>query len=250
MTSRARSGAGLLLALLVALQAACGDDEGGAAGSGTLGAFTTENAVGRAGTYYLPSGYAGEALPVVVYFHGTDGNGLVVTRELVRLADSERFLVVAPDSRVSPDGRFAWEVGNAPLSRTADYQHAQALLAELEAMDGVAVDWENGLAAGHSGGAAMAPYLATNDSRFDAYAVLHGGVVPGGIGLHEVRGWFSTGDADELRTPEHVESWVEYMRDEVGFEDVTLRVYPGGHQVGATERRELVEWWLGSAEGE
>jgi predicted esterase len=99
------------------------------------------------------------------------------------------------------------------------------------------------LAAGHSGGASSAPWIASNEQRFTAFAVLHGGVVEGGIGDHVVPGWFSTGESDTVRPPEHVQGAMEYMEG-LGFDELSLHLYPGGHGLIDEELDGLIAWWL------
>lgn len=206
------------------------------------GALATTNSIGRAGAYYLPGGYAGATLPMLVAIHGTGGSGSVMVAAFRALADERRFLVVAPDSRRSPAGEFTWEVGTRPGEVSEDYRHALACADEVGAMPSVSVDRGRVLIAGFSGGASMAPYLATNDDRFGAFAVLHGGVFPGGLGAHAARGWISTGESDSIRTAEAQRRHESDLRA-AGL-DVTARTFPGGHGLGEAELRGLVDWWL------
>ena len=117
-----------------------------------------------------------------------------------------------------------------------------ACIAELAA-GGVSIDPKRVLVAGHSGGGSSAPYLATNEEPFTAFAVLHGGAFPGGFGKRRVRGWFSTGSNDTIRSPDDVRSAYEESRSPgSAFE---MHVFEGGHAIGDEERRAVVAWWLG-----
>jgi predicted esterase len=98
--------------------------------------------------------------------------------------------------------------------------------------------------AGHSGGASSAPWLATNEEPFTAFAVLHGGAFPGGFGHRRVRGWFSTGSADPIRPPDMVTRAYETSRGPGS--PYEMHVFPGGHDLGEQERRALIAWWLGA----
>jgi predicted esterase len=229
-----------IVPLLLALgsMTGCGD-----AVTGTFGLLSAENSAGRTGAYYLPPDYETGSNAVVLLYHGTNGNGAYMIRQFAPVALANDLILIAPDSRVAPTGEFSWEVGTAPGSQTEDYQHAIACLEEVLAIPDVRATPGRMLAAGHSGGASSAPYVATNDRRFNAFAVLHGGVLPENLGPNVIPGWFATGEMDELRTPDHVEAQADSVRD-LGFEDVTFTVYPGGHQVSATERAQLIAWWL------
>jgi predicted esterase len=77
---------------------------------------------------------------------------------------------------------------------------------------------------------------------FTAFAVLHGGTFPGGFGKRRVRGWFSTGRQDSVRSPDTVRGAYEEARGPGSpFE---IHVFEGGHGIGDEERRAVVAWWL------
>ena len=210
---------------------------------GTAGTLTTKNSAGRSGAYFLPSGYVGRALPLLVAIHGTNGSGEAMVRSFRETAEREKFLLVAPDSRFAPDGQASWEVGDHAGEVTPDYLHVKACVAEVLAMPGVHLDPTHVLIAGHSGGGSTAPYVATNEEPYTAFAVLHGGVFASGLGKRSVRGWFSTGKSDGMRGPTGVQEAASRAKG-AGVAEVEYRVYPGGHDVGEQELRELLEWWL------
>jgi phospholipase/carboxylesterase len=204
----------------------------------------TTNSFGRSGAYYIPTASAakGGPLPILVFLHGTGGNGDGGIRAFRSLADERGFAILAPESGVAPDGRITWEVGDHPGEVTADRRHVMACLAELLSIGGFTLDPRRVLVAGHSGGASSAPYLATNEEPFSAFAVLHGGAFPGGFGRRSVRGWFSTGSQDPLRPPDMVTRAYEAARGpSIPF---AMHVFAGGHDLGEEERRALIAWWL------
>jgi phospholipase/carboxylesterase len=207
-----------------------------------LRTLTTRNAAGRSGVAFLPRQHSASPRPLLVLFHGTGGSGSAILGAFRDLAERRGVVVVAPDSGRSPDGVWNWQVGDAPGEVTADKRHATACIDEVLALPGVRIDSAYVLAAGHSGGASSAPYLASNDSRFGAFAVLHGGIFPGGLGANRVRGWFSTGASDTLRTPELVRQAALSSAAVTG--PVTLRTFAGGHELSAAEMQDLMEWWL------
>jgi len=211
---------------------------------GIIGRLKTANAAGRTGAYYLPSDYAAAPRPLLVIFHGQGISGSVVLPLLYDESEREKFIVVAPDSGLTPTGLATWSVPDAPGDVGADHAHIRACIDEVLAMPGVRVDGARTLVAGHSAGGSSAPYEATVDRFFTAFAVLHGGVFPGGLGpVVNVRGWFSTGTDDTFRPPAGVRDAAERAR-RAGLSHVEYHEFPGRHGVGAPELYALVEWWL------
>jgi poly(3-hydroxybutyrate) depolymerase len=156
-------------------------------------------------------------------------------------AEHEGFVVVAPDSRIEK----GWEVPDHPGETTEDADHIRDCVDEVRAMPDVRIDETRTLVAGHSAGGSTAPYLASTDALYTAFAVLHGGAFPGGLGPRRVRGWFSTGDSDPLRPAARVASDAAAVRA-AGFDDVTFRTFHEGHGVGSEELADLLKWWLGA----
>lgn len=209
------------------------------------GVLAATNSVGRKGAFYLPGGYAEQRLPLLVALHGSGGGGGGMVDLFRAAAERERFIVVAPDSRISPTGQPSWQVPDGPGDGpTEDHGHIRRCVDEVLDMPGVRVDIERVLVAGHSGGASTAPYEASVDELYRAFAVLHGGVFAGGLGPRRPRGWFSTGSSDSMRPPRGVREAADQVR-RVGFADVVYREFPEGHEVGGEEVRAVVEWWLG-----
>jgi predicted esterase len=137
---------------------------------------------------------------------------------------------------------FTWRVGDHPNDFSTDYTHVAARLKELEARTDVIIDHDRVLAVGFSGGGSSAPYLASNTEPYGAFAVLHGGVFIGGCGPRRVRGWFSTGVGDNIRTADHVAEQSRIMLN-AGF-DVVFSTYPGDHEMSGAETKAVVAWWL------
>jgi poly(3-hydroxybutyrate) depolymerase len=212
--------------------------------AGTAGILATKNSAGRSGAYFLPSGYEGRPLPVLVMLHGTASSGAASVMALHESAEKRKFIVIAPDSRIAPNGLASWQVPDKPGDTTDDYPHIRACVEEVRAMPGVVFDASRTLVAGHSGGASSAPYVASSDDFYGAFAVLHGGVFPSGLGPRRVRGWFSTGEQDPMRPPAGVAAARDAV-DKMGFGPLEYRTYPEGHEVGPDELRELLDWWLG-----
>jgi poly(3-hydroxybutyrate) depolymerase len=159
-------------------------------------------------------------------------------------AEREGFLVVAPDSRFAPNGPPSWEVPSRPGETTPDADHIRRCVGEVMRMPGVRIDDSRTLIAGHSGGGSTAPYMASTDDLYTAFAVLHGGAFPSGLGPRRVRGWFSTGETDTLRPVSRVAADAASVRA-VGFDQLAVRTFPGGHEIGPEELHALLRWWLG-----
>jgi len=213
---------------------------------GTERTIVATTQTGRNGAYYLPSNYESEALPLLVILHGTNGKGSFMVLRLRGFADRERFIVVAPDS-VNPAG--VWAVGQRPDEVTEDYRHVMGCLREVMAGPGVRVDPAHVLIAGYSVGGSVAPYLASHEDAFTAFAVLHGHVVPAGIGARRVRGWFSAGDRDRRRTVEQVRVAAEHIARREQFAEIETRVFASDHTLGDEELSALVAWWLRDGRG-
>lgn len=203
--------------------------------------LATTNSIGRSGAYYVPRQHA-ERIPLLVFLHGTGGSGASAIPAFRDLADKEGFGVLAPDSGASPSGALTWQVGQRYGEVTDDRRHVMACLREMVEREHLVLDPAHVLVVGHSGGGSSAPYLATNEEPFTAFAVLHGGSFPAGFGGRQVPGWYSTGSGDTIRTP----SMVQAASDEAkkAGERVEMRTFPGGHELGAEELAALVKWWL------
>lgn len=209
--------------------------------AGEVRPLQARTSTGRQGAYYLPGDDRGQSRPLLVFLHGTGGKGSAVVGRLRALADREGFIVAAPDS-VSVAG--VWLVEQRGREATEDHRHVMDCAREVLALPGVRVDRARVLIAGFSVGGGAAPYIATHEDLFTAFAVLHGHVARAGMGPRRVRGWLSTGDRDRVRTVAHVKSEADQLgRD--GFAGLETRVFPVDHTLGEDELGALVAWWLG-----
>jgi phospholipase/carboxylesterase len=191
---------------------------------------------GRSGAFYLPGNYTQQALPLLVAFHGTGGDGAGMVAGFQALADEYGFIIVAPDS----GDPAVWWIAIAG-EESDDYPHIMAWVDWIRSYPGVTIDDEHVMTLGFSGGAPVAPYIATNDEQFTAFATMHGEVWEPSIGPNLALAWLSTG-ADDWWTPAMFEGYAD-MLDGRGF-SVTLNIYPGGHVVSAEEQRAAIDWWL------
>ena len=108
----------------------------------------------------------------------------------------------------------------------------------------VRVDPTRVLAVGFSVGASVAPYIATHESQFTAFAVLHGHITPASFGPLRPRAWVSAGDQDRVRTVDYMKSVADNLM-RAGFSAVDLGVFKADHRLGDDELAALVAWWLG-----
>ena len=212
-----------------------------AAATGVTRALQAATSTGRQGAYYLPSGHESQALPLLVFLHGTGGKGSLAILRLRAFAEKERLIILAPDS-VSIAG--VWTVGQRPGDTTEDGNHVMACVREVMAAPGVKIDLARVLAAGFSVGGNAAAYLATREAIFTDVAILHGHVVSGTIGPRRPRAWVSAGDRDRVRTVEYMRSVVDYLGQQ-DFPKVELRVFHADHTLQDEELAGLVAWWLG-----
>jgi poly(3-hydroxybutyrate) depolymerase len=210
---------------------------------GVSGTLSATNSDGRKGAFFLPHGYADSPRPVLVAIHGTGGSGASMVSVFREAAEKNQFIVVAPDSRIAPNGVAGWEVPSRPGETVEDDDHIRHCLDEVLAHPGVRADTTRTLIAGHSGGGSSAPYMASVEDFYTAFAVLHGGVFPGGLGPRRVRGWLSTGTMDSMRPPRAVQDAAEQMR-RAGFTGLAYSEFAEGHEVGPQEIEALVQWWL------
>ena len=224
------------LALVVGLMS-CGPPE-------EEGAIGVINSSGRSGSYHIPAGSRSQAVPLLVVLHGSGGSGGDILTIFRDLANQHRFAIVAPDSRSLGAAQFTWEPGDKPGDVSPDLTHTLNCVAWVRANTRLAVDESHVLIAGFSGGGSSAPYIASNRPGFTHAAVLHGGVFTGGIGPRRIPVWFSTSDEDRYRPVPLVQEAAASLTS-LGFESVTFRSYPGRHDLGEEELRDLIDWWLG-----
>lgn len=208
------------------------------------GAIEIQNASGRTGAYYLPAVARERRVPLLVVLHGSGGSGGNIISLFVELAQARGFAIIAPDSRIHPTAGATWEVGDKQGDVTPDLTHVMDCIEWVRGKTGLLVDESRVLIAGYSGGASSAPYIASNRLGFTHAAVLHGGVFAGGIGPRRFRAWFSTGELDRYRPVAHVQQAATALQA-LGFPDLTIRSYGGGHDLSDAELQDLIDWWLG-----
>lgn len=191
---------------------------------------------GRSGAFYLPDNYTQRTLPLLVAFHGSGGNGAGMVVAFQDLAAAHGFIIVAPDSG-DPDVWWITEAGH----ESDDYPIIMQWVDYIRSYPGVTIDDTRVMTIGFSGGCPVAPYIATNDEQFTAFASMHGEVWEPSIGPNLACAWLSTGE-DDWWTPAMFEGYANMLIAK-GF-TVTHNTYPGGHALSDEEKSAVITWWL------
>lgn len=210
----------------------------GANGPTAPGAFTAGSFTNHAGTreykLYLPSGYHGQALPLVVMLHGCtqDPDDFAAGTTMNRLAEAQQCCVLYPAQPMTANSSKCWNWFKADDQQREGGEPAILAGMTRQVIGTHGLDASRVYVAGLSAGAAMATTLAMTypelfaavgvhsglphgvaQSLPDALAAMQGGTGPlGGGGTARTSGWASEvpaiifhGDRDTTVHPSNAE---------------------------------------------
>jgi poly(hydroxyalkanoate) depolymerase family esterase len=150
------------------------------------GRFIESSFTGSAGTHafklFVPGGYEGDALPLVVMLHGCtqDPDDFAAGTRMNAIAQEQGFFVLYPAQTQRANATKCWNWFSPQHQRRGSGEPALIAGMTRHILQTHSVDQDRVYVAGLSAGGAMAAILAREYPDVFAAAGVHSGVVPGG----------------------------------------------------------------------
>ena len=150
------------------------------------GRFVESSFTGSAGTHafklFVPDGYEGDALPLVVMLHGCtqDPDDFAAGTQMNAIAQEQGFFVLYPAQTQRANATRCWNWFSPQHQRRGSGEPALIAGMTRHILQTYSVDHDRVYVAGLSAGGAMAAILAREYPDLFAAAGVHSGIVPGG----------------------------------------------------------------------